>query len=289
MKISFKPLFLDSLMLAWKNKVLWFLGIFVASSVSFVTYTKTEVGQFWSLIDEGYFVSRISALIQTLPILLLLIIIFVIVVAISLFSVVCTTGLIKAVKDRTNNLGIKIGFWGNVKFGVAKFWRMLGLNILLLVPGLFILFVMFFGVRYFDTDWLFYPLLLFLFIYGIFVVLFSYYSYAYLVLYDRGVFDSYKMGIQFLAKNFWESVVAGVIRLVLALVFYIAEFFVIILVILPFALVAFLLLIFSGWLLPFIITIVGFITLIVVSLIFRGFKVAVVYSFMLKIFWQLDK
>lgn len=207
-----------------KNKILWLLGLLVGGgsscggSMNYSADGSEFEGKLNGKLDEfSIILSDVFVEFWYLWALVGLLILLLIIVAV-VISVMARGGLYYGVAEAAKNKKAKFG--KSFSVGASKFWRLLGIQILLglavmavvfvvLIPSLVLLLIPIIG-------WI---IMIFLIIAGIFVAMFvgivvsliSNYAFCFAVLKDQGVIDSIKSALKLFRNNLGETILMGLI------------------------------------------------------------------------------
>ena len=287
MTFPFKQIFNDSLKTSFHKRMLWVFGIFISSVGLVYQYSPEDSNQFLEIVRNGTKTGSLTDLYKSVPVLTVLIVLGLVMLFFMVFSFVCKIGLIQSIKDEKDQKKIK--FWQNIKLGFRKFWKILLLEIILLVPAVVMLAVLFLSYKFEWTAWLNVVLMVLMFLYLIFTLLFNNFSYCYLILDGESPWQAVKSGLRLFLSNWKETALVNLIRIGMNLVFWVLNFVVAIVIALPFVLLAALFILFTHWSLPFVMLVIGAVCFIVALIAVKGFKSAFTYVLLTKTYWELRK
>lgn len=293
---SFEELLYKSWRLVWRNRWLWILGVFVGVSGLFFnfdfsgTYQKlsSDTGAGFSL---GTLLSNTKALIANASsVFLAMIGIFVLVFIFFLISLIARSGLIKGISRVNNGESYKVTKL--IDFGFKKTPRLLLMEIILnIVNAVFgIIFLISAFAFKLETARIVFIVAAVLFVlYNIFIILFKHYAYCYALLEDFKAWPAIKAGLQLLGNNFLVLLSAKAIEIGLLILLGLAIVISCLIILLPFAMIGFVLIISSGTAAMVAVSIVALLAIIAFLLLARGTMATYFQSFATYIYWQIKR
>ncbi|MBI5077398.1 hypothetical protein HZB94_03375 [Candidatus Falkowbacteria bacterium] len=255
MEPFYRLIFKRAFVISWKNKWLWIFGFFAAVIGNGSVYEALLRG--FSNLSQGGTIfdtlreyaesgvlgmvslTKLSALWQTdasafaINIFTILLLLCVLAILIS-FGVIGQGGVLEGVIRTAENK--KISFKENLKVGLARFWPILELNVIMKVVALGILFLIIYLVSMvvFESaalNLVLYTLSFIVFlVFGIIIYFVTIYAVAYAVLREQGAFDALKSAWRLFKRHVLLNLEMGIMLFVLnvavALAFFIAMFIV---------------------------------------------------------------
>lgn len=264
-----------------KNKILWLLGMLIASGTSCGNFNfggYGDFGNFDNRINTKYGDLDFSAIWDywyILVLIALLIIIFAVIATI--ISVIAKGGLIHGVNHAMQKKQVKFG--ESFKFGMTKFWRMLGIQLLLglivagvvlilIIPGMLLLIIPIIG-------WVLGAILIIIgcllaVLLAIIIALITNYIMFYAVLEDKKIMEAIKMGWSLFKKNIGDTVVMALILFGIGMGVALGLLIIIVAVLFLFGGIGFLGYLAIKWIGVIIIALIALIVLLIITLIAKG-------------------
>lgn len=262
-----------------KNKYLWLFGFFVGASGGSMNFYNGGGGntagtrginnysydQFTR--DAGNFWSDHWTLITVIGLAILLIGLFFLVMRI--LSQGALIGNVNKI-DQGKSSSIREGFG----FGKKNFWRVLGAGILLGLVIMIALLVLgtpialLFYYKMFLRGVILALIALVIFIpLSIVINYMGIYSYRYVVLKNKQVIESLKLGFNLFAKNIWQSIVFSLILMLVGIVVAIGSILVVIAIGIPFAIIGIIAFSLAQWIGAGIVIAIGILAFLVIMVV----------------------
>ncbi|MFZ5364929.1 MAG: hypothetical protein ACOZBH_01865 [Patescibacteria group bacterium] len=236
MEFNYSALVKKSWKDAWKNKLLWLFGIFIASGVEGINYRdsfdlqamQTEA---FSWTQSG--IPRGAYLVITVVGIILLIVFFIL-------SIIATSAIIKGVANV--GTGAKNKFKELWKLGVERFWKIFALELIVALAVLVLMapaLLIFLGVGWLSIVVMIWILLV---IIGLVAIgNFMYYILGYAIIDNKDIKESILFGWKLFANNLKISILVSLISLGLAIAFALGLALAVVIALIPFVLLGFLL------------------------------------------------
>jgi len=285
MSTFYNQLLADSWKQSLRNKILWIIGIFISGISFFMTYDSNS-DIVTKLVRDGEWGAMFSALFENIPGLIFLIFSFFLLITLSLISLVSKAALINGVSLSKEK---KTGFVQNVKFGVSKIVPMLLLEIFLIVPNLIMFVLVLIAVKLNTYSGLILTLELLMLIYSLFILLFTHFAYCEITLKNKKPWEALKSAWTLFFKHWKKTLLVNLLRLVVGVGFWLANAVVLIIVALPFALLAFISIVVGLAPIALIFLILGAVCLFVSLFLVKGFMTTYIYVMMTRLYWSLDR
>ncbi|MFH0814840.1 MAG: hypothetical protein V1902_02020 [Candidatus Falkowbacteria bacterium] len=276
-----------SIVLMWKNKILWLFGLFLAEGYVFTNVRVSDNRRaaiekflgpdFWKNLTEFFNDAAILIVKQFWLIGLVLLALFIL-------SIVSRGALLSSlliIKE-----GNKAEFKKQTKAGLAKFWKLLGLSVLLWLGNLPVMILWYFGLARTSGLLVGIGLALF-FIYNILILLFKHYSYCFVVYEGANIFAGIARGWQLFIKNWKDSVLAQVARLFATAIASVALLLAAIIVSITFFVVGMIVAAFAGKIGFDIVVGIGMVVFFGVLFWLNAMLNVYVYSYLTKLYWWL--
>jgi len=264
MNFNYSNLIKKSWRIAWKNKLLWIFGLFLTAGIEGFGYKRgfnLEAIQAKGFLLSG--MSRPSLLTITIIAVAIALILFII-------SVICQGSMIKGIDNIS--LKKKNRFKELWQFGVSKFWRILAIEaiialaVLILMIPLVLSFLNSFWAAAISAIWILLIIIVITLLGNYF-----YYVFAYAVIEDKKVKDSFILGWNLYKNNLKVSILVSLLRLGLSIAFAIGLTIAIYIALVPFVLLGLLLAVKWSAIGALIAAILGSIAVFIIALIARGF------------------
>jgi hypothetical protein len=274
--------------MSFRTRALWLLAFFVSETSLFLQIDYSDIE---NLI--GVFSGTTPVIPQFDPNMLwrgtflwLIIFLGLLFIVFSLFSVVCKSGVLSAIKDTQKK--VKFTFGQKVKFGLSKFVPLFILELMFWLPNLIFFSIIFWSIwaELVAVTIIFTSLL---FIYSLVVFLFHHFSYCYLVFENQKSWAALVAGWDLFIKNFKATFLVNLIKIGLGVVFGLASLVAVVLATVPFILLIFLFSLVLPWYVPFALAILGGLVALAVLFVIKGFKTAFFYTMLTKTYWLLKK
>lgn len=284
--MSFKEVFKTSWRNVFKYKSLWFMGIFVSGASILLEYNPDDINQFFSTLASVGVINWFTGLAKAPAFLLLIILGLILAVVFALISVIASAGLLAAVGQIKNEA--RADFKYNIKAGLSRFAPMIVAAVWFFIP-LFFLFILTVIFYQFELFFLSSLVGILMFVYMFFIYLFKHFASCYIVLEQYPAWAAIMAGFKFFIRNWSSVLVAHLIDWGILLAFFLASFLIAALVAIPFILIGAILILFSGWSLPFVTIMIGIVVYGLVTIIMSGIRVCFSYNFLTHTYWQLKK
>ncbi|MBU0671175.1 MAG: hypothetical protein ABH835_02785 [Patescibacteria group bacterium] len=281
--------------ITFKNKVLWIFGMLVVSGGggSFMGNSGSSFQQIGTEMDSNQMsdaFNEVSNFLSTYWQILLFVGIGLLLICLiaMILSIIAQGGLYKGAN--TASQGVKVKFGEHFKFGLEKFWRVLGINILLvlimlggilagfivLIPFLLLMVIPIIG-------WIVGFLAIFLLVIAfiLFVVgisLFVNYIYCYALIEDNKIKESFKKAWHLLRANFGESLVMGIILFGITFLIAIVALLIIFTLLLVFGIIGYILYESAGLTALLILIAIGLLIMFVIGLFIKGIRNTYIFS-----------
>lgn len=286
MTFPYKKVYLDAWRLVWQNRMLWALAIFIGG-VSFAWQMifdsqSTEYAVFdWSRLSQLFTVASPAS---KVVVAIFIGVSIVLTIAVFLFSMLCQAGVIRGTAIARD--GGVVRFGENLKFAWSRFWDLLGLELIFLVPNLILLALYFgvFNVWYNLIAWVLFLVVIML--YNVLVYFFGHYSYCFVVLEQASPWQALVSGWRLMTAHFRETFFVNVLRVLTLLVFTLVNMIVAVLVAIPFALMGFVNFVAQGNL-SGVIFAIGALFVIAALVTVKGFTSAYLSALMTKTYWEI--
>jgi len=266
MIFNYSNLVKKSWLVAWKNKLLWFFGLFIMAGIEGFNYSDRLNLESIQNSALGWMQS------DTTPgaLLIVTIVSIILILAFFIMSVICQGSIIKGLGNTATAVQNKFKpLWS---YGVSKFWRILALELLFGVAILILLIPTLVGLIGATWSNVFLVVWLALLLIGLVIVSnFIYYTFIYAVLEDKKVKESIILGWKLFIRYFKISFVVSLIRLGLSIAFSIALVVIIFVALIPFVLLGILFGVIAGAIGALLIGILGAIAVVALVLLIRGF------------------
>lgn len=205
-----------------------------------------------------------------------------------ILSVIAKGGLYKG--SNTASQGTKVKFGEHFKFGLEKFWRVLGIDILLflivlggliaggiiMIPFLLLMVIPIIG--WIVAILAFFLLILAFILFVIGLSLLMNYIYCYALIEDRKIKESFKKAWHLLRANFGETLVMGLILFGINFGIAIAALLVIFIILIIFGIIGFILYESVGIMAVVILIAIALLLLFVIALLIKGIRNTYIFS-----------
>ncbi len=282
LSFNIKQLIKQSLFYTWKNKLLWVFGIFIASGALLFNYVMED----WNglALFREQFVARSSVIFSDFGLffVMLLSVLFVCVfLLLSIFSKICLlNGLGQLHK------GEKFQFKKALITGKKKFGKLFLVELLLGIVNcvIFLAILLFFNVKVLVT-----LLVIVILFYNLLLFLFRHYIYCFLVLEEQKPVQSIVSGWQFFVANLGSIIRIKLIELCLWVVAFFVLMISIVLLFLPFVLLAIIGFFVFGLGALAVISITAYFVLILTFIFIKGGLQTFFFSYLTNVYWALKK
>ncbi len=287
--LSFGKFISQSFKLAWQNKILWILGIFGSGSAAGgfdISWLQGENGT--GEVSTEALRQSISQVLNS-GWLILIILIFLLIIVLTLLSLVARAGILQSLLLIKQEKEYK--FWQLVKFGFSKLGSLLWLSILVSIPILFLV-GLFLGIYFVVPESFMYLVVIggILFVLSVlFLSLFSQYSMCFVVYEKQSAWRSIKSGIDLLMNNFKNCLLALLVQFGLNIVFVLALVLAVIILALPFVILAFLAAFTIGEIAAVIVAVLAGLVLLVALFAVSGYLTVFSNAFVTKVYWALTE
>lgn len=284
MILSYIELITQAWRFAWKNKVLWLVGLFVTELSFFLTFnSQNDIFLYIASSNDAlqnffqFFTKFSAAIIFLFSIFLVLII--------SFLALVFKSGMIAGIKNGLS--GQVITFKQSFQMGIRKFLPMLVLEIYFLIPNIVLFFVFLINARTAGNFIVDLVASVVMIIYNVFVMLFNIFSYHYIVNEHESPWSALFKGWQLLRKKFVSVMMVNVIRIVVSLGFVLIDLLAVFIAMIPFVFLAFLMYYIGLVWLAILTVIIGILAILFILFMIKGLKTTYVYTLFSKAFEQL--
>jgi hypothetical protein len=279
----YRQLLIDSWKQAFKNKMLWFLGIFI-SGISFFATFDSNNDLMVRLIKNGEVGAMFSTVLNNIPGLMILIFLAFFIVMLSLVSLICKAGIIKGISLTREG---KTSFGENFKFGIKKILPMLLLDVILLLPNYILFIIILVGVKLNFPSLVFIVLELVMFFYSIFIMLINHFAYCEICLENKNTKESLIFSLNLLVKNWKKILIVNIMRFFASVIFWLANVLVLLVTALPFILLAIISYVVGLLSLAMICVGLGIIVLLMALFVVKGLLTAFMYTMLTKLYWDI--
>lgn len=276
-----------SIVLMWKNKILWVFGLFLAEGYVFTNVRISDARKaaiekflgpdFWKNLTEFFNDAVILIVKQFWLIGLILLALFVL----SIIARGALLSSLRTIKDKN-----KAEFKKEVKSGAENFWKLFGLCVLLWLGNLPVMIIWYFGLARTSGLLVGIGLALF-FVYNILILLFKHYSYCFIVYDGADIFAGIARGWQLFIKNWKDSVLAQFARLLATAIASIGLLVAAIIVSITFFVIGMIVAAFAGKLGFNIVVGIGMVVFFGVLFWLNAMLNVYVYSYLTKLYWWL--
>ncbi|MBI5254648.1 hypothetical protein HY932_02615 [Candidatus Falkowbacteria bacterium] len=276
-----------SFVLTAKNRILWLFGLFLAEGYVFTNVRISDARRaaiekflgpnFWKNLTEFFNDASLLIVKKFWLIGLILLVLFVL-------SIISRGALLTSL--RTIRDSSKAGFKKEIKAGLKSFWRLLGLSVLLWLGNLPAIVLWYFGLARMSGLLVGIGLALF-FIYNILVLLFKHYAYCFAVYEGAEIFEGIAAGWQMFVKNWKDSVLAQLARLLATAIASVGLLLAAVIVSITFFVVGMIVAAFAGKIGFSIVVGVGAVVFFGVLFWFNALLNVYIYSYLTKLYWWL--
>jgi hypothetical protein len=286
MAFPYKKVYLDSWRLVWQNRILWALAIFVGGT-SFVWQAifdsqSSDYAVFdWSQLSRLFTTASTSSRVVAA---LFIGVAVALTIAIFLFAMLCKAGVIKGTSVAHDDGVVRFG--ASLRFALSRFWDLLGLELIFLIPNLVLLALYFgvFNVWYNLFAWL--TFLIVIILYNLFVYFFEHYAYCFVVLEQASPWKALVAGWRLMTVHFRETFFVNVLRVLTLLAFTLVNMIVAVLVAIPFAIIGFVNFLAQGNLSGAIFG-VGALFVVGALILVKGFTSSYLSVIMTRTYWEI--
>jgi hypothetical protein len=276
-----------SLSVAWKNKILWIWGLFLAESYVFTGVKMTEdrralikkvfTMEFWSNFassTENVF----GFLVKQYWIFGLLVIVL------SVFAVLSRGSMLISLAEMKKGKDVK--FMAGLKAGAKKFWKLLGVMVLFWLGNLPIFVIWYVGIGAAIPVIVGIGAALF-FIYNLMVILFKHYAYCQVVYENVGVGTAIVEGWKLFAKKWKDTLIGQGFRAVITAAMSLGMILAAIVITITFFVLSLIAAAFLGGIGFNIVAMVGLAAIFVAMLVCNAYLNTFVYCYLTRLYWAL--
>ncbi len=257
---------------AWKNKILWLFGLFIAAGIESVSYRN--------YFDFDALQSQTLAFPEMPGGASLIVTIIAVIIALVLFiiSVICQGSIIKGIHNTILKTENKFKpLW---TYGVSRFWRVLGIEVLVGVAIIaLVLPVLLLAVYVGEVLMMIFLVWLILILLAVVIFgSFFYYILIYAVLEDKSVGTAIQLAWKLYVNNIKVSILVSLINIGFSIAFAVGLMVAMIILMLPFVLIGILFSMWLGAIGALITAILGAVVVFIFMLFYRGLLNTFLYS-----------
>ena len=272
---------------SWSNRLLWLFGFFATGGLMSFDYKANDLEKL-KIISSGAIFDNLGDKLSSGYVLSTILGVGAVFLLLIILSFIARAALIKGFLNLRANSKNK--FKELFLSGWTRLRRLVLLEIILVAVNLVLAVLAVIVLAINQSAWtIVYILIGVLVIYNLFVFLFKHYAYCYVVLQEKGAWDSVKLSVKLLKNNFWKLLLAKILELGLWIATGFGVILTIVVLALPFILLGLISMFAFGQAGAVVVVVVGALFLIGVVLVLRGLISAFIQGYLTLIYWQFEK